>query len=189
MKNIILAVTGSVAAIKVLSLVKLLQPFSNVKLVITKQSEYFIRSDLNTFKKLNIPLYCDADEWPKLNGPYQVGEPILHIEMRRWADLLIVAPMDANTLAKIAMGLCDNLLTSIVRAWDWSKPMILSPAMNTMMWNNPPTGEHIALLKRWGATIITPVEKKLACQDVGMGGMAPVEDIVDIIKIKLESLF
>jgi phosphopantothenoylcysteine decarboxylase len=185
MTNIILGVTGSVAAIKVLQLSESLKQFANVKIIMTKSSEYFLQFDFNTFKQLNIPIFCDQDEWPALNGPYPVGESILHIEMRRWADLFLLAPMDANTLAKMANGLCDNLLTSIVRAWDWNKPIILCPAMNTMMWNNPPTEEQIALLKRWGAAIVSPVEKKLACQDIGMGGMASVEDIVSAVKTSL----
>jgi phosphopantothenoylcysteine decarboxylase len=185
MKNIILGVTASVAAIKVLNLAESLKQFANVRIVMTKQSEYFIQSDFNALKELNIPIYSDEDEWPELDAPYQVGESILHIEMRRWADLFLVAPMDANTLAKIAGGLCDNLLTSIVRAWDWNKPMVLCPAMNTMMWNNPPTEKQLALLKRWGAVIIEPVEKKLACQDIGIGGMASVPDIVEIVKTSL----
>jgi phosphopantothenoylcysteine decarboxylase len=182
MKNIILGITGSVAAIKTLPLAEMLKQFANIQIVMTKQSEYFIRSDFNALNKLNIPIYADEDEWPILDSPYQVGASILHIDMRRWADLLLIAPMDANTLAKMAAGLCDNLLTSIVRAWDWTKPMILSPAMNTMMWNNPPTEDQIAILKRWGAKVIEPVEKKLACQDVGMGGMASLEDIVEVVQ-------
>ena len=183
MRNIILAVTGSVAAIKIQHIAESLKQFANVQIVITKQSEYFVQSAFNAIKRLNIPIYRDHDEWPILNGPYQVGESILHIELRRWADLFLLAPMDANTLAKIANGLCDNLLTSIVRAWDWNRPMIVCPAMNTMMWNNPPTGNQIALLRQWGATIISPVEKKLACQDIGMGGMASVEDIMHFVKM------
>jgi phosphopantothenoylcysteine decarboxylase len=186
MKNIILAITGSVAAVKVLSLAALLKQFAHVHMVMTKQSEYFIRADFNALNELKIPVYCDQDEWPILNGPYPVGESILHIEMRRWGDLFLLAPMDANTLAKMAVGLCDNLLTSIVRAWDWQKPMVLCPAMNTMMWENPPTQEQITLLKQRGAAVIAPVEKKLACQDIGMGGMASVEDIVHFVKKTLD---
>lgn len=63
-----------------------------------------------------------------------MGDPVLHIELRRWADVLVLAPLSANTMAKVAHGLCDNLLTSVVRAWDYAKPMIVAPAMNTYMW-------------------------------------------------------
>ena len=90
------------------------------------------------------PLYRDRDEWP--GGRYRRGDPVLHIEFRNWADLLVVAPLDANTLAKFALGLCDNFLTCLFRAWDFSKPVILAPAMNTLMWQNPVTARHLGQL-------------------------------------------
>lgn len=186
MKNIIVGVTGSVAAIKVVELAKSLLPFAHVRIITTKQAEYFLGSQLEALQALNIKVYRDSDEWPALVGLYNVGESILHIEMRRWADLLLVAPLDANTLAKISHGICDNLLTSTIRAWDWSKPIFMCPAMNTMMWNNKPTLEQIHLLQSWGATIIDPVEKKLACNDIGMGAMAIVENITKSVKIFFE---
>ena len=62
----------------------------------------------------------DEEEWHQWQ---KKGDPVLHIELRKWADLLIVAPLSANTLAKMAQGLCDNCLTSVVRAWDFSKPL------------------------------------------------------------------
>jgi phosphopantothenoylcysteine decarboxylase len=182
MKNIILGVTASVAAIKIKNLAESLAEFCHVRIVITNQAEYFINAELAALAARHIPIYRDQDEWPALEGPYQVGMPILHIEMRRWADCLVIAPMDANTLAKIASGFCDNLLTSIFRAWDWQKPAFLCPAMNTMMWDNPPTQAQINFLRSWGAQIIEPIEKKLACNDVGMGGMANVEEIVNVIR-------
>jgi phosphopantothenoylcysteine decarboxylase len=182
MKNILIGVTGSVAAIKITELAKSLSSFANIRIIATKSAEYFLKSQSAALNKLNMTLYRDQDEWPEISGPYEVGEPILHIEMRRWADLLLIAPLDANTLAKMAHGFCDNLLTSTVRAWDWSKPVFLCPAMNTMMWENKPTLEQIHTLQTWGAAIINPVEKKLACLDVGMGAMASVEDIVSTVK-------
>lgn len=182
MKNIILGVTASVAAIKTVSLAEALSRFSNVRIVITEKAEYFIKSDYEHLKQLGIPIFNDEDEWPALAAAYTVGEPILHIEMRRWADCFLIAPLDANTLAKITYGLCDNLLTSIVRAWDWSKPMVLCPAMNTFMWVNPPTSDQINQIKELGALFIDPVEKKLACNDIGMGAMASVEVIAKTIE-------
>jgi len=185
MKTILLGVTGSVAAIKVKQLAERLSEFAQVRIVMTHQAEYFLAHDLDAFKHLNITTYKDQDEWPHLRARYQVGNPILHIELRRWAECLIVAPLSANTLAKIAHGFCDNLLTSVIRVWDWRKPMLLCPAMNTMMWENPPTAQHINLVKEWGAAIIEPIEKQLACNDVGMGAMAEVEQIIDAIKKKI----
>ncbi|MBV8802766.1 MAG: phosphopantothenoylcysteine decarboxylase, partial [Gammaproteobacteria bacterium] len=182
MKNLIIGVTGSVAAIKVIQLAHSLKEFFNIKIVTTEQGSYFIQSDLDAFKELAIPIYRDSDEWPQLNEPYKVGTPILHIELRRWADIFLIAPLDANTLAKLTYGFCDNLLTSIVRAWDWTKPLAICPAMNTVMWNNPPTAEQIEVLKSRGALLIDPIEKKLACLDTGMGGMAEVLEIVNFMK-------
>ena len=81
--------------------------------------------------------------WTRTSGPAgrrpadARGDPVRHIEFRHWADLLVVAPLDANTLAKFAIGLCDNFLTCLFRAWDFAKPVILAPAMNTLMWDHP----------------------------------------------------
>lgn len=181
MLKILLGVTGSVAAIKTSLLAEKLLPLGEMRIVLTQASEYFIQSQLETLKQLNVPIYRDHDEWPVLAGHYPVGDPILHIELRRWADCLVIAPLDANTLAKITHGICDNLLTSTVRAWDWNKPLYLCPAMNTMMWENPPTAAQINQVIEWGAKMILPINKKLACHDVGMGGMAEVETIVETV--------
>jgi phosphopantothenoylcysteine decarboxylase len=186
MKHILLGVTASVAAVKVLKLAELLVPSYQIKIIVTEQAGYFVKPDYPRLADWNIAIYKDQDEWPPLaQQHYSVGSPILHIELRRWADYLLIAPLDANTLAKIAHGFCDNLLTSVVRAWDWTKPMLLCPAMNTLMWENPPTSQHVALLKTWGAGFIEPIEKKLACNDIGMGAMASVEEIIKIVKNQL----
>lgn len=182
MKNILLGVTGSVAAIKVYELVKSLAQFATVQIVTTKQGEYFLTSQLSDLQTLNVKVYRDHDEWPEFSGPYEVGQPILHIELRRWADLLLVSPLDANTLAKMAYGFCDNLLTSTIRAWDWTKPIVVCPAMNTFMWDNDPTREQIDVLRDRGVHIINPIAKKLACNDVGMGAMETVSNIANIIQ-------
>jgi len=181
-KNIIVGVTGSVAAIKTVNLAAALSTFANVRVVLTQHAEYFVNSEYEQLKDLGVTLFRDSDEWPALRSRYQVGAPILHIEMRRWADCMLVAPLDANTLAKVTYGFCDNLLTSIIRAWDWNKPLFLCPAMNTMMWENPPTAEQVAIMQNRGAIMMEPIEKKLACNDVGMGAMAEVEDIVNVLK-------
>jgi phosphopantothenoylcysteine synthetase/decarboxylase len=118
-----------------------------------------------------------------------------HIELRRWADLLIIAPCSANTLARIAGGAADNLLTCVARAWPFAcaeggggggggggppraaKPVLLAPAMNTAMWEHPVTAQHLRAVEGWGFTVIPPVEKRLVCGDVGVGAMAAAEDI------------
>ncbi|XP_054071015.1 phosphopantothenoylcysteine decarboxylase isoform X4 [Rissa tridactyla] len=95
------------------------------------------------------------------------SDPVLHIELRRWADLMLVAPLDANTLAKLANGICDNLLTCVIRAWDLSKPLLFCPAMNTAMWEHPITARQVEQLKGFGYTEIPCVVKKLVCGDEG----------------------
>ena len=89
--------------------------------------------------------------------------------------------MDANTLAKLANGLCDNLLTCICRAWDFTKPILFAPAMNTMMWDHPVTNPQINVLKSWGYQEIPPIEKVLMCKDKGVGAMAEPDSIVSKI--------
>ncbi|XP_068814153.1 phosphopantothenoylcysteine decarboxylase isoform X2 [Struthio camelus] len=110
------------------------------------------------------------------------SDPVLHIDLRRWADLMLVAPLDANTLAKIANGICDNLLTCVIRAWDLSKPLLFCPAMNTAMWEHPITAQQVEQLKGFGYTEIPCVVKKLVCGDEGRGAMAEVWTIVEKVK-------
>src|SRR6185295_16400642 len=86
--------------------------------------------------------------WPgrKEGKTFQMGQPVVHIELRRWADLFLIAPLDANTLAKLAAGLADNCLTCVWRAWDPARPIVLAPAMNTLMWEHPLTARHLRQL-------------------------------------------
>ncbi len=101
---------------------------------------------------------------------------------RNWASALVIAPLDANTLAKIANGICDNLATCIARAWPvGQKPMFIAPAMNTAMWEHPITETHLSTLRSWGVKVINPVVKTLACGDKGVGAMASRVDIVQHI--------
>ncbi|PWN20387.1 hypothetical protein BCV69DRAFT_299519 [Microstroma glucosiphilum] len=122
-------------------------------------------------------LWTDEDEWTSWN---KVGDPILHIELRRWADVVLVAPCSANTLAKIAGGICDNLLTSFLRALSSSTPTILYPAMNTLMYAHPLTARHLDVVENIiGYEVRGPIEKRLACGDLGAGAMVEWTDIVE----------
>ncbi|GLI71429.1 hypothetical protein VaNZ11_016643 [Volvox africanus] len=133
------------------------------------------------------PLPQDESEWRQWRA---VGDPVLHIELRRWADVLVVAPLSANTLAKMANGLADNLLTCVVRAWDFTRPLLVAPAMNTAMWTSPFTSRHLDTLTQLGANVVVvpPISKRLACGDEGMGAMAAPEDITAQCRQVLESL-
>jgi phosphopantothenoylcysteine decarboxylase len=178
MANVLLGVTGSVAAIYTPQLFdEIRQAGHDVKIVATKSSLYFF--DVNAIatkvpgERNKDAVILDSDEWP--GERYERGDPVLHIELRRWADVLLIAPLDANTLAKLALGITDNCLTCVYRAWDLAKPVILAPAMNTLMWQHPVTVRHLAQVAgdlRGALSIVEPIEKKLACDDVGLGAMA-----------------
>uniref|UniRef100_A0A8C3M9H6 Phosphopantothenoylcysteine decarboxylase n=1 Tax=Geospiza parvula TaxID=87175 RepID=A0A8C3M9H6_GEOPR len=159
--HVLLGVTGSVAALKLPLLVaELLKiPGLEVKVVTTERAKHFYNA-----QEIPVTLYGDEEEWQLWKGR---SDPVLHIELRRWADLMVVAPLDANTLAKVANGICDNLLTCVIRAWDLSKPLLFCPAMNTAMWEHPITARHVEQLKAFGYTEIPCVVKKLVCGDEG----------------------
>jgi phosphopantothenoylcysteine decarboxylase len=128
-----------------------------------------------------IEIYEDKHEWEAWDA---LGDSVVHIDLRAWADILLIAPLSANSLGKIANGLCDNLLTSIVRAWDVKhKPVLLAPAMNTHMWEHPFTARHLGQLQaELGYHVIPPVSKLLACGDTGQGGLAAVDDLVEAVQ-------
>ena len=179
-KNILLGCTGSVASIKIPELVTSLKQNGafNVQVVTTEHAKHFFDLTL-----VDAKVYTDADEWRAWT---QRSDPVLHIELRRWADALVIAPLDANTLAKMAQGLCDNLLTCVVRAWDVQRPLLYAPAMNTLMWEHPLTAKHIEVLNGFGYRYIPAVEKTLMCGDKGMGAMASVQTIVQTVIAALE---
>ncbi|XP_052527720.1 phosphopantothenoylcysteine decarboxylase isoform X1 [Tympanuchus pallidicinctus] len=157
--HVLVGVTGSVAALKLPLLISgLLEiPGLEVKVVTTERAKHFYKP-----QEIPVTLYSDEDEWQLWKGR---SDPVLHIELRRWADLMLVAPLDANTLAKLANGICDNLLTCVIRAWDLHKPLLFCPAMNTAMWEHPITAQQVEQLKGFGYTEIPCVVKKLVCGD------------------------
>lgn len=184
--NLLIGVTGSVATIKLPKLIgefreRFRQQFKDerrleIRVVMTEHSAGFFSAE--EVRADDVQLYRDQDEWQAWR---KIGDPILHIDLRNWADLLLIAPLDANTMAKLANGLCDNLLTCVVRAWDVSKPLFYAPAMNTFMYEQPLTGEHTQRLAKLGYREIPVIEKKLACGDTGLGAMEEAERIVEIV--------
>jgi phosphopantothenoylcysteine decarboxylase len=204
MANILLGVTGSVASVKTPLLYETLRrPGHAVKVVATQASLYF-------FDPANIPremLILDEDEWPGRSAGkrWQREDEVLHIQLRRWAEILLVAPLDANTLAKLANGLADNCLTCVWRAWEPSRPVVLAPAMNTLMWQHPATTRHLQQIAAdmgvmppdglaldelldWvnghcpRLRIVAPEDRRLACGDVGMGAMAALDTIAAVVQ-------
>ncbi|ORZ18640.1 flavo protein [Absidia repens] len=181
--NILLGATGSVASIKLPQIVDELnkKPGFNVKVVPTSAA-YFFFKDAN----VNARVHLDEEEWSLWK---KKSDPVLHIELRKWADIMVIAPLDANTLAKIANGLCDNLLTSVLRAWDTSRPVMVCPAMNTNMWVHPFTGKHLAVLQdTFNFKVVAPISKTLACGDTGVGAMAEPETIASRVYDLLQDM-
>lgn len=201
MANVLLGVTGSVAAIKTPELDQALRSAGHsVQVVATRAALYFFEPAAVAGPEKR--LFVDDDEWPGRDEgrKYRREDPVLHIELRRWAEALVIAPLDANTLAKLANGICDNCLTCVWRAWDPRRPVVLAPAMNTLMWEHPLTSRHLRqlagdktalpananqddLVELLNASlprlrIVAPETKRLACGDVGVGAMAALDAIV-----------
>ncbi|KAI9642937.1 hypothetical protein NHQ30_008671 [Ciborinia camelliae] len=178
--HLLLAASGSVATIKIPNILSALSHYPNISIcvIITKSATNFLQGQsieqphIDTFhRQANVQgVFLDEEEWVH---PWKRGQSILHIELRRWAHMLVIAPLSANTMAKITGGFSDNLLTSVVRAWDTTgelevpaqsgtdtnvekvfggkKRIIVAPAMNTAMWRHPITKSQIKILEQeWG---------------------------------------
>jgi len=175
-KKVLIGCCGSVATIKLPILVdKLTARGCEVRVVLTQRACHFVSlQEVSSLARV----YTDEDEWSTWK---ERGDPVLHIELGRWADVFVIAPLDANTLAKMANGLCDNLVTCVARAWDTGKPLYFCPAMNTRMWHHPVTANQVSLLCSWGYLEVPCVSKTLMCGDTGAGAMAEVDTIVDAV--------
>ena len=188
--KVLLGVTGSVAATLTGKLAgKLTAANHKVQIVATKPSFYFWQeNDLAPEVKDQVRIWRDESEWP--GERYVKDSPIPHIELGKWADILLIAPLSKNTLFKIANGAADNLLTCIVAAW-WPlndeeplKPLVVAPAMNTRMWYHPSTFEQLERLQdlyQDSLTVIEPAMRELACGETGVGALADLDEIIKII--------
>lgn len=179
--HLLLILTGSIAVMKIPELIsemyhKIGKERLVIKVVTTENAAKLCQIQKFEFDEV---VYEDRDEWSMWR---ERGDPVLHIELRKWADSALIAPLDANSLAKIANGLCDNLMTSVIRAWDLSKTCYFAPAMNSHMWENPLTLQHRTVLKsQLKFKEICPIQKELICGDIGNGAMASVATIVSLI--------
>ena len=178
--NVLIGVTGGVAAYKVCEVVSTLAKSDiDVRVLMTARSQDFVSAI--TFAALSRhPVYTDADFWsPQQSRP-------LHIELGEWADVFAIAPLTANTLSKLAFGLADNLLTNTILAS--ACPVLLAPAMNTDMWQQQTVQQNWTSLlsnKRYHA--VGPGVGRLACDRVGTGRMAEPTAIVDQIRSLLHT--
>ncbi|MBR1870371.1 MAG: hypothetical protein IJ802_00905 [Kiritimatiellae bacterium] len=166
--RIVLGVTGSIAAYKACALVRLfVKAGHDVHVVMTAHAQEFVTP--LTFQtlsrnKVETEMFAPAQEWnPK------------HISLATAADTVVVAPATANIIAKMANGIADDVLSSLLLAT--KARIFVAPAMNTGMWENPATQRNIATLKAQGVRFVAPQTGELACATTGPGRMAEVEDI------------
>ena len=171
-KNIVLAVTGSIAAYKMANVASaLVKQHANVTVMMTQNATNFINPI--TFETLT-GNKCLVDTFDR-NFQYSVE----HVALANSADVVLIAPATANVIAKLAYGLADDMLTTTVLACRCKK--IVSPAMNTNMFENPITQYNIDKLKKFGFEIIEPASGRLACGDVGAGKLPAEEILLDYI--------
>ena len=176
-KNILLGVTGGIAAYKSAEIVRSLKKAgSSVRVVMTKSAEEFIT-----------PLTLQALSGNKVSSQLLDTESELgmgHIELAKWADAILIAPATANTLAKLASGRGDDLLTSICLAFEG--PISLAPAMNQAMWKDSRTEENIQKLIDSEFKIFGPGSGEQACGDVGLGRMLEPDEIISRLCLLFE---
>jgi len=176
-KNIVLGICGSIAAYKSATLVRLLiKAGANVQVVMTPEATDFITPlTLSTLSKNPVLVDYFTPETGEWNN---------HVELGLWADVFIIAPASANTLAKMASGLCDNLLTAVYLSAKC--PVYFAPAMDLDMWKHPSTVENVETLQSFGNIMIKPGNGELASGLHGEGRMAEPEEIIDFLSADIK---
>ena len=175
-KTIVLGVTGSIAAYKMANVASMLvKQHATVHVIMTKNATHFITP--MTFETLT-KNKCIVDTFDR-NFDFSVE----HVSLAQAADLFLLSPCTANVIGKIANGIADDMLTTTVMAT--KAPVLIAPAMNTGMWENPILQDNIARLKKFGYHIIEPACGRLACGDVGAGKMPSEETLVEHIMLHI----
>ncbi len=179
-KNIVLGVTGSIAAHKAVDIAsQLTKDGFSVHVVMTADAQKFITPlPFKTMSRHPVvtDLYDEEEGWKPA-----------HIELADNADLLLIAPATANLIAKLAHGLTDDALTGIALALKPTAKVLIAPAMNGKMWEHPATQQNVATLKARGVEFIGPDEGLLSCGYEGVGRLMPVEKIVECVRALLTS--
>jgi len=175
-RRIILGVTGSIAAYKAAELASaLVREGAEATAVMTQAAQRFVTP--LTFEALTRhPVVTDM--WTRTAH----REPV-HVRLAEWGDLMVVAPASANFIGKCANGIADDMLSCLALAVP--NPLLIAPAMNDVMYRHPAVQENLDTLKRRGCHIIAPVEGRLASGKVGVGRLAPVHDILAVIRDEL----
>lgn len=173
-KTIVLGVTGSIAAYKIANLASMLiKQHATVHVIMTRNACNFITP--TTFETLT-GNKCLVDTFDR-NFEFQVE----HVALAKRADLFLIAPATANVIGKLANGICDDMLTTTVFAT--KAPRLVSPAMNTNMWENPILQDNLRKLEHYGYEIIQPAAGRLACGDTGSGKMPSEELLMEHIML------
>ncbi|MGN1403786.1 MAG: bifunctional phosphopantothenoylcysteine decarboxylase/phosphopantothenate--cysteine ligase CoaBC [Ruminococcus sp.] len=171
-KTVVLGVTGSIAAYKIATLAsRLVKLHADVHVIMTENATHFITPI--TFETLT-GNKCLVDTFDR-NFQFHVA----HVSLAQRADIMLIAPASANVIGKMANGIADDMLTTTVMAC--TAPVLLSPAMNTHMYENPIVQDNLDKLRRFGYTVIEPAVGMLACRDVGTGKMPEPEVLLDYI--------
>ena len=168
-KNILLVISGGIAAYKSLELIRLIRKSGGtVRCILTSGGAQFI-TPLSVSSLSENETYTDLFS---LKDETEMG----HIRLSREADLIVVAPASANMIAKLSNGIADDLASTALLAAN--KQILLAPAMNHKMWNNAATQDNLEKLKSRGFKFVGPVEGDMACNEFGMGRMAEPEEIL-----------
>ena len=180
-QKILLAVSGSISAYKAADLAnQLTKAGYDVHVLMTQAASQFITPlTLQVLSKNTVHLDVMEESDPKA---------INHIELAKTCDLFLLAPASANTLAHLAHGFADNLVTSTALALPKDTPKLIAPAMNTNMYDNPITKANLSLLKQVGFHELEPRESLLACGDIGRGALANLDVIVQAVNDTLHTL-
>ncbi len=172
MANILIAVSGSISAYKIADVVSELGKAGHqTQCLLTGSAKQFV-------SPLVLETLSGRPALSELFGPSVSGTE--HIDLARWADLMVFAPASANMLARLALGLADDLPSTVALATE--APIFIAPAMNTVMWDKPIVQQHLQTLVSRGAEVIQPASGLLACGEVGMGKLASVAEIVAAIE-------
>lgn len=173
MKNILLGITGGIAAYKSASFARLLiKNGYDVRVIMTASAQAFI-TPLTLQALTGNPVHIDL-----LDESAELG--MGHIELAKWADLLIIAPATANTIAKLAMGIADDLLTTVCLAT--AAPILVAPAMNQQMWQHPSVKLNLQTLTDYDYEIIQPASGEQACGDIGEGRLPEPEQLLEYVQ-------
>lgn len=172
-KHIVVAVSGGIAAYKACDIVSQLNKLDfETKVIMTKSAAQFVQPiTLETLSHHKV----ETDVFDPSNP-----DPIAHISLAKWADLVLLVPATANILAKMACGIADDLVSTTLLACTCD--ILVCPAMNVHMYENKATQHNLDVLKERGFLILDPVSGHLACDDIGKGKLPPVADIVQAVQ-------